>query len=177
MKPPFAWSSHAKPLAGLPSVELDGLLAIPGAQTDRSGLEGELEAGSPTNALGGFSAIDYSSESDGYYVLDDESTGGSDVLEIDKTRFLVLESDSENGIDAKAKRGYLADIAEASDISHLDSIAQGLPTWLKADSLRDAGRFDEPSLQFEWGKDSGKTSGAGVGALDARRTKAARCLF
>ncbi len=305
--------------AAKPSVELVGLVAIPGAQTDKSGLEGKLETGSPANALGGFSAIDYSSESDEYYVLsdrgpadgaasfacrfhcitfrpksgasveskiawdwnlkstqllrtsaeqpftgslaalqawdgqgdspsldpeglrlvndlvlvsdeygpsirffdrsgrvksevaisskfglserktpamkegtfsnrglegicqtpkggtlvavfqgplvqdgrivkkkclgvqsrwlviqrdlktmselnyvlDDESTGVSEVLAIDETRFLVLERDSESGVDAKVKRIYLADISEASDISHLDSITQGLPTGLK----------------------------------------------
>lgn len=65
------------------------------------------------------------------YVLDDESTGVSEVLAIDETRFLVLERDSESGVDAKVKRIYLADLAEASDISHLDSIAQGIPTDLK----------------------------------------------
>ena len=65
------------------------------------------------------------------YVLDDESTGVSEVLAIDETRFLVLERDSESGVDAKIKRIYLADITEATDISHLDSIAQGIPTGLK----------------------------------------------
>ncbi len=65
------------------------------------------------------------------YVLDDESTGVSEVLAIDETRFLVLERDSESGVDARIKRIYLADIAEASDISNLQSITQGLPTGLK----------------------------------------------
>lgn len=316
---PIRAETPASTAVGKPSVELVGLVAIPGTQVDRSGLEGKLETGSPANALGGFSAIDYSSESDEYYVLsdrgpadgaasfacrfhrltfrpksdasdvskiawdwslnatqllrtsteqpftgslaalqawngkgdcpsldpeglrlvndlvlisdeygpslrffdrsgrlqsevvisskfglserkspamkegtfsnrglegicqtpkggtlvavfqgplvqdgrivkkkclgvhsrwlviqrdlrtmselnyvlEDESTGVSEVLAIDETRFLVLERDSESGVDAKIKRIYLADIAEASDISQVDSITQGLPTGLK----------------------------------------------
>lgn len=74
---------------------------------------------------------DLKSMSELNYVLDNESTGVSEVLAIDETRFLVLERDSETGVDAKIKRIYLADIAEASDISHLESITQGLPTGLR----------------------------------------------
>lgn len=65
------------------------------------------------------------------YPLADETTGVSEVLAIDGTRFLVLERDSNAGVEAKIKRIYLADAAAASDVSQVDSLRTGLPSAIK----------------------------------------------
>jgi hypothetical protein len=62
------------------------------------------------------------------YRLDDESTGISELLSVDATRYLVLERDSNSGQEAKIKRIYLADATGASDISQVPSMRQGLDT-------------------------------------------------
>ena len=51
------------------------------------------------------------------YRLTDESTGISEVLAVDRNRFLVLERDSNSGAEAKFKHVYLADIREATDVT------------------------------------------------------------
>jgi hypothetical protein len=61
------------------------------------------------------------------YPLADESTGVSEILCIDESRFLVLERDSLVGEQAKIKRIYLADTSAASDISSAESLKSGLP--------------------------------------------------
>ena len=65
------------------------------------------------------------------YPLDDESTGVSEVLAIDHHRYLVIERDSKFGVDAKIKKIFLADTADASDVSQIDSLKTGL-----GDSIR-----------------------------------------
>lgn len=60
------------------------------------------------------------------YSLDDESTGVSEVLAIDNQRYLVIERDSKFGVDAKIKKIFLADIKDASDVSQVDSLKDGL---------------------------------------------------
>jgi hypothetical protein len=62
------------------------------------------------------------------YPLADESTGVSEVLAIDAKRFLVLERDSNAGVDAKIKRIYVADATAASDVGQINSLKSGLPT-------------------------------------------------
>ncbi|MFN7730477.1 MAG: esterase-like activity of phytase family protein [Pirellula sp.] len=61
------------------------------------------------------------------YPLDHVSTGVSEVLAIDEHRFLVLERDSNAGIEAKFKNIYLADLRDASDVSSVSSLRDGLP--------------------------------------------------
>jgi len=61
------------------------------------------------------------------YPLVDESTGVSEVLSIDESKFLVLERDSLMGEQAKIKRIYLADTSKATDISNSQSLKSGLP--------------------------------------------------
>ena len=58
------------------------------------------------------------------YPLTDESSGVSEILAFDETRYLVLERDSKSGVEAKVKRIYLADVHEASDVSELASLRQ-----------------------------------------------------
>jgi hypothetical protein len=61
------------------------------------------------------------------YPLVDESTGVSEVLSIDESKFLVLERDSLMGEQAKIKRIYLADTSKATDVSNIESLKSGLP--------------------------------------------------
>jgi hypothetical protein len=61
------------------------------------------------------------------YPLDHVSTGVSEVLAIDENRFLVLERDSNAGIEAKFKNIYLADLRGATDVSAVGSLRDGLP--------------------------------------------------
>jgi hypothetical protein len=72
-----AWSSATIVLGGktMGQVTLVGRISIPGTAVDRSGLEGLLETGTPQNALGGFSAIEYSGSKDRYFVLSDRGAG------------------------------------------------------------------------------------------------------
>ncbi len=56
------------------------------------------------------------------YLLDDESTGVSEILAIDAHRFLVLERDSLLGSAARIKRIYVADISKASDVTKIDQL-------------------------------------------------------
>jgi len=70
------------------------------------------------------------------YALDDESTGVSEVLAIDESRFLVLERDSLLGAEAKLKRVYLADGSDATDVSAVESLKGGLPSGSRAISKR-----------------------------------------
>jgi hypothetical protein len=61
------------------------------------------------------------------YLLDDESTGLSEVLAIDEKRFLALERDSKAGAKAKIKRIHLVDASQATDISSVTSLRNGVP--------------------------------------------------
>jgi len=56
-------------------VTLVGQVKISGKEMDRSGLSGTLETGTPQNALGGFSAIEYSGAKNRYLVLSDRGAG------------------------------------------------------------------------------------------------------
>jgi hypothetical protein len=66
------------------------------------------------------------------YLLDDESTGVSEVLAVDDHRFLVLERDSKAGLEAKIKKIYLADASSASDVANVPSLGGGLPAGTNA---------------------------------------------
>ncbi|MFN7738007.1 MAG: esterase-like activity of phytase family protein [Pirellula sp.] len=70
--------------------------------------------------------LDNGESAEWVYPLDDESTGVSEVLAIDNQRYLVIERDSKFGLDAKIKKIFLADIADASDVSQVDSLKDGL---------------------------------------------------
>lgn len=70
------------------------------------------------------------------YPLDDETTGVSEVLAIDEGTFLVLERDSLLGEQAKIKRIYLADGTNASDVSGVESLRQGVSAGSQAVAKR-----------------------------------------
>ena len=70
------------------------------------------------------------------YLLDDESTGLSEVLSIDDQRFLALERDSKAGSKAKIKRIHLVDASQATDISSVSSLRDGIPEGHRALSKR-----------------------------------------
>lgn len=70
------------------------------------------------------------------YPLDHVSTGVSEVLAIDENRFLVLERDSNAGIEAKFKNIYMADLREASDVASIGSLRDGLPAGIRPASKR-----------------------------------------
>lgn len=56
------------------------------------------------------------------YPLTDESTGVSEVLAIDSSRYLVLERDSNVGAAALIKKIYLADLTAVTDVSNVESL-------------------------------------------------------
>jgi hypothetical protein len=70
------------------------------------------------------------------YLLDDESTGLSEVLAIDDQRFLALERDSKAGSKAKIKRIHLVDASQATDVSSVSSFRNGVPNGHRAVSKR-----------------------------------------
>ncbi len=65
---------------------------------------------------------------DWIYPLENESTGVSEVLAIDNQRFLVIERDSKIGSEAKIKKIFLADASQATDVSEVASLRDGIPT-------------------------------------------------
>lgn len=71
------------------------------------------------------------------YPLTDETTGVSEVLAVDADRYLVLERDSDVGLEAKIKHIYLADTRGATDVSSVASLGRNsLPTGVKPISKR-----------------------------------------
>ncbi|MCU0720412.1 MAG: esterase-like activity of phytase family protein [Pirellula sp.] len=56
------------------------------------------------------------------YSLTDESTGISEVLAVDSSRYLVLERDSNVGAAALIKKIYLADLTGVTDVSNIESL-------------------------------------------------------
>jgi hypothetical protein len=56
------------------------------------------------------------------YSLTDESTGISEVLAVDSSRYLVLERDSGIGATALIKKIYLADLTGVTDVSNVESL-------------------------------------------------------
>lgn len=56
-------------------VEFLGAAKLSGETTDKSGLSGMLETGTPINAFGGLSAIDYTGSANRYLVLSDRGAG------------------------------------------------------------------------------------------------------
>lgn len=66
------------------------------------------------------------------YLLDDESTGVSEVLAIDDQRFLALERDSKSGSKAKIKRIHFVDASRATDVSDVPSLREGIPSGHRA---------------------------------------------
>jgi hypothetical protein len=68
-----SWICFAQ--AACAQMSLVGVVRIPGTQSDKSGLDGTLETGTPRNALGGFSAIEYAGDKDRYFVLSDRGAG------------------------------------------------------------------------------------------------------
>lgn len=70
------------------------------------------------------------------YLLDDESTGLSEVLAIDDCRFLALERDSKAGSKAKIKRIHLVDASQATDVSSVSSLRNGAPEGHRAMTKR-----------------------------------------
>ena len=71
------------------------------------------------------------------YPLTDETTGVSEVLAVDADRYLVLERDSNVGLEAKIKHIYLADTRGATDVSPVASLGRNsLPAEVKPISKR-----------------------------------------
>ena len=58
------------------------------------------------------------------YPLSNESTGVSEVLAVDATRYMVLERDSRLGVDANIKHIYLVDSKKATDVSGENGFAR-----------------------------------------------------
>lgn len=56
------------------------------------------------------------------YSLTDETTGISEVLAVDSSRYLVLERDSNVGASALIKKIYLADLTGVTDVSNIESL-------------------------------------------------------
>ncbi len=79
---------------GIAQVSLVGTVRIPGTAKDKSGLDGTLETGTPHNAFGGFSAIEYSGNKDRYFVLSDRGAG--DGAASFKCRFHEIEFSADN---------------------------------------------------------------------------------
>lgn len=71
------------------------------------------------------------------YPMENLKTGVSEILAVSESKFLVLERDSKGGNEAKVKRIYLCDIAEASDVQNVDALPQlDLPADIKPVSKR-----------------------------------------
>jgi hypothetical protein len=67
------------------------------------------------------------------YVLDEPSSGISEICHIGGTRFLSIERDSKPGADAKTKKIMLFDIADATDVSSVESLpSDKLPSGIQA---------------------------------------------
>lgn len=73
-----------------------------------------------------FKNLENGNSAEWVYQLDDESTGVSEVLAVDNHRYLVIERDSRFGVDAKIKKIFLADVTDASDVSGVESLKEGL---------------------------------------------------
>ena len=56
------------------------------------------------------------------YQLEDTTTGISEILAVDKNRYLVLERDGLFGIAAKHKKIFLVDISQATDVSIIQAL-------------------------------------------------------
>jgi hypothetical protein len=56
------------------------------------------------------------------YPMVNESTGVSEVLAVDSSRYLVLERDSKVGSAAVIKKIYLANLIGVTDVSHIESL-------------------------------------------------------
>jgi hypothetical protein len=66
------------------------------------------------------------------YPLTSSGNGVCEILAVNESQFLVLERDSHSGKDAKAKRVYLIDISDATDVSKVDALPSGkLPAEVK----------------------------------------------
>lgn len=62
------------------------------------------------------------------YPLDDAANGVSEILAVSDQTFLVLERDSKGGEEAKCKKVFLIDVANASDVSSQPTLpTKGLP--------------------------------------------------
>ena len=67
------------------------------------------------------------------YTLDDPANGVCEILAVNDREFLVLERDSKAGADAKFKKLFRIDLADATDVSKIDALpAAGLPDGVKA---------------------------------------------
>jgi hypothetical protein len=67
------------------------------------------------------------------YPLDDAANGVSEMLAVNDHEFLVLERDGKGGKDAVCKRIFHIDLADATDVSRIDSLPRdGLPNGVKA---------------------------------------------
>ncbi len=58
------------------------------------------------------------------YRLESVDTGVSEILAIDESRFLVLERDSNSGLEANVKKMFLAEIEDATDVSGMASLPE-----------------------------------------------------
>jgi hypothetical protein len=56
------------------------------------------------------------------YPLEDTTTGLSEILAVDKNRYLVLERDSLWGVAAKHKKIFIVDVSQATDVSGIQSL-------------------------------------------------------
>ncbi len=59
------------------------------------------------------------------YVLDDPTTGISEICHVGGSLFLSIERDSKPGLEAKTKKIMLFDIADATDVSSIENLPSG----------------------------------------------------
>lgn len=125
-----------EPALTIAQAPLVGLVRIPGTASDRSGLVETLETGTPHNALGGFSAIEYTGTKDRYWVLSDRgpADGASSFTcrfhEIDfaiaegrgNTTFDLVATHLVRGADGKGYSGGLAPMAAWDGKGHPPSL-------------------------------------------------------
>lgn len=66
------------------------------------------------------------------YPLSDSANGLSEILAINAHEFLVIERDSKEGLEAKAKKIFRIDVRGATEVSHVESLpADELPTEIR----------------------------------------------
>ena len=121
------WTVGTVPNRGLEGVAISldgafGMAAMQGALAQDARIEGTKRVGNFVRLL----AFDTKTEdpvSRQYaYQLEDTTTGISEILAVDKNRYLVLERDGLFGIAAKHKKIFLVDISQATDVSIIQAL-------------------------------------------------------
>ncbi|MFN7874948.1 MAG: esterase-like activity of phytase family protein [Pirellula sp.] len=105
------------------------------------------------------------------YSLTDESTGISEVLAVDSSRYLVLERDSNVGASALIKKIYLADLTGVTDVSNVESLLTPGSSTIKEVQKREFIDLLNPEYGLNGETVSGKPEGLAWGPRlpDGRR--------